>query len=252
METERRSTLASLKGQLSEVNSSVKNMKATVVVGSVLTVACLAAVFGVTLLANEVSKETKVVDGQLVDKKTGESLVTKDTMSLLGEEPKDAIVKTLYVEGGNVKLSYPITAVYPTEDSVIYVSSSMTAIKMGDDIVIHSDNNTMAILAAEGLQILEESESTRSLMFSGKNAAKLGMGSWGSRMEMGMWAGGALGGAVGVVIGGAISGGNPMVMLVMSQVLSRAGQAYMRDLMRAQGRDAQKCLKPSAGAKEGC
>ena len=57
MEAERRSTMSSLKGQLSNVEGSVKSMKAAVVVGSVLTVACLAAVFGVTILANEVSKE---------------------------------------------------------------------------------------------------------------------------------------------------------------------------------------------------
>ena len=43
-------------------------MKMAVVVGSVLTVACLAAVFGVTILANEVSKETKVSNGSLVNR----------------------------------------------------------------------------------------------------------------------------------------------------------------------------------------
>ena len=63
MEAERRSTMSSLKGQLSNVEGSVKSMKAAVVVGSVLTVACLAAVFGVTVLANEVSKEVKVSNG---------------------------------------------------------------------------------------------------------------------------------------------------------------------------------------------
>ena len=68
MEAERRSTMSSLKGQLSNVEGSVKTMKATVVVGSVLTVACLAAVFGVTLAANEVSKEVKVSNGTLVSK----------------------------------------------------------------------------------------------------------------------------------------------------------------------------------------
>ncbi|MCP4190653.1 MAG: hypothetical protein GY768_08490, partial [Planctomycetaceae bacterium] len=55
--------MSSLKGQLSNVEGSVKSMKAAVVVGSVLTVACLAAVFGVTILANEVSKEVKVSNG---------------------------------------------------------------------------------------------------------------------------------------------------------------------------------------------
>ena len=68
MEAERRSTLSSLKGQLANVEGSVKSMKMAVVVGSVLTVACLAAVFGVTILANEVSKETKVSNGALVNR----------------------------------------------------------------------------------------------------------------------------------------------------------------------------------------
>ena len=60
--------MSSLKGQLANVEGSVKSMKMAVVVGSVLTVACLAAVFGVTILANEVSKETKVSNGALVNR----------------------------------------------------------------------------------------------------------------------------------------------------------------------------------------
>ena len=75
MESERRSTMSSLKGQLSNVEGSVKSMKAAVVVGSVLTVACLAAVFGVTILANEVSKEVKVSNGTL-STKSGKAVLT--------------------------------------------------------------------------------------------------------------------------------------------------------------------------------
>ena len=75
MEAERRSTMSSLKGQLSNVEGSVKSMKVAVVVGSVLTVACLAAVFGVTLLANEVSKEVKVSNGTLTSR-SGETVST--------------------------------------------------------------------------------------------------------------------------------------------------------------------------------
>ncbi|WZN63372.1 hypothetical protein HKI87_07g49200 [Chloropicon roscoffensis] len=75
MEAERRSTMSSLKGQLSNVEGSVKSMKAAVVVGSVLTVACLAAVFGVTILANEVSKEVKVSNNTLTTK-AGNSVLT--------------------------------------------------------------------------------------------------------------------------------------------------------------------------------
>ena len=70
--------MSSLKGQLSNVEGSVKTMKAAVVVGSVLTVACLAAVFGVTIAANEVSKEVKVSNGTLVSK-SGAGVATVST-----------------------------------------------------------------------------------------------------------------------------------------------------------------------------
>merc|ERR1712054_7673 len=76
MEAERRSTMSSLKGQLSNVEGSVKSMKVAVVVGSVLTVACLAAVFGVTVPANEVSKEVKVSNGALTAKADGKMITT--------------------------------------------------------------------------------------------------------------------------------------------------------------------------------
>ena len=80
MEAERRSTMSSLKGQLSNVEGSVKSMKVAVVVGSVLTVACLAAVFGVTVLANEVSKEVKVSNGVLATK-AGSSVLTASLLA---------------------------------------------------------------------------------------------------------------------------------------------------------------------------
>ena len=89
MEAERRSTMSSLKGQLSNVEGSVKSMKVAVVVGSVLTVACLAAVFGVTVLANEVSKEVKVSNGALTSKSGSAVLTTTqfatDRLSLATE-----------------------------------------------------------------------------------------------------------------------------------------------------------------------
>ena len=73
--------MSSLKGQLSNVEGSVKSMKVAVVVGSVLTVACLAAVFGVTVLANEVSKEVKVSNGVLATK-AGSSVMTTSSSDL--------------------------------------------------------------------------------------------------------------------------------------------------------------------------
>ena len=81
MEAERRSTMSSLKGQLSNVEGSVKSMKTAVVVGSVLTVACLAAVFGVTILANEVSKEVKVSNNTLTTKSGAAVMTTSTTAS---------------------------------------------------------------------------------------------------------------------------------------------------------------------------
>ena len=98
MEAERRSTMSSLKGQLSNVEGSVKSMKAAVVVGSVLTVACLAAVFGVTVLANEVSKEVKVSNGTLATK-TGKSVLTTSTYTST-KASQNAHSISFQVEGG--------------------------------------------------------------------------------------------------------------------------------------------------------
>ena len=75
--------MSSLKGQLANVEGSVKSMKMAVVVGSVLTVACLAAVFGVTILANEVSKETKVSNGALVNR-NGATVATETLLEQSG------------------------------------------------------------------------------------------------------------------------------------------------------------------------
>ena len=90
MEAERRSTVSSLKGQLSNVEGSVKSMKVAVVVGSVLTVACLAAVFGVTVLANEVSKEVKVSNGVLATK-SGNTVLTTSTKMVTKVEEGDLV-----------------------------------------------------------------------------------------------------------------------------------------------------------------
>ena len=90
MEAERRSTMSSLKGQLSNVEGSVKSMKVAVVVGSVLTVACLAAVFGVTVLANEVSKEVKTEAPDLETKVLLETLTSLETSLARTVTPKTA------------------------------------------------------------------------------------------------------------------------------------------------------------------
>ena len=86
--------MSSLKGQLANVEGSVKSMKMAVVVGSVLTVACLAAVFGVTILANEVSKETKVSNGALVTRNGATVATATMTKSTLAAQ---LLAKTLKV-----------------------------------------------------------------------------------------------------------------------------------------------------------
>ena len=120
MEAERRSTMSSLKGQLSNVEGSVKSMKVAVVVGSVLTVACLAAVFGVTVLANEVSKEVKVSNGALASK-SGEMVQTatiRATEDMTPTQTDETLsLKLGDVESFNAKIQASVT----TADSFVYI-----------------------------------------------------------------------------------------------------------------------------------
>jgi hypothetical protein len=119
MEAERRSTMSSLKGQLSNVEGSVKSMKVAVVVGSVLTVACLAAVFGVTVLANEVSKEVKVSNGVLATK-AGSSVLTATLVATEDLTPSGADSSIAFsVEGKNVNAK--VASSVTTETDFMYV-----------------------------------------------------------------------------------------------------------------------------------
>ena len=133
MEAERRSTMSSLKGQLSNVEGSVKSMKVAVVVGSVLTVACLAAVFGVTVLANEVSKEVKVSNGTLTSK-SGEAVLTTNkvfsTKITLGSE-------TLLTESASFKVN------------AVVVNGETTTV-ICDDLVAVEENGKTSMTFAEG------------------------------------------------------------------------------------------------------
>ena len=92
--------MSSLKGQLANVEGSVKSMKMAVVVGSVLTVACLAAVFGVTILANEVSKETKVSNGALVNRQ-GSNVATA---SMISADVREALLSKKMTVGDIIHL----------------------------------------------------------------------------------------------------------------------------------------------------
>ena len=133
MEAERRSTMSSLKGQLSNVEGSVKSMKVAVVVGSVLTVACLAAVFGVTVLANEVSKEVKVSNGTLTSK-SGQAVLT--TSSVVTKKA-DLGVETLVLENASFKVN------------AVVVNGETTTL-ICDDLVAVQKNGETSTSVAEG------------------------------------------------------------------------------------------------------
>ncbi|WZN61965.1 hypothetical protein HKI87_05g35010 [Chloropicon roscoffensis] len=130
MEAERRSTMSSLKGQLSNVEGSVKSMKAAVVVGSVLTVACLAAVFGVTILANEVSKEVKVSNNTLTTK-SGESVLTTSKV----------MTKSLFSRGESVQLTADDNTIMSGINAQVIVGTKVTIIC--DEIVLVSENGAL-------------------------------------------------------------------------------------------------------------
>ena len=154
MEAERRSTMSSLKGQLSNVEGSVKSMKVAVVVGSVLTVACLAAVFGVTVLANEVSKEVKVSNGTLTSK-SGKAVMTT---SHEASQVYDLNTETVVLE--NVG-SFKVNAVVVKEGTTTVVC---------DDVVVEQKNGQNQVnfmkdsVAATILgDLIDESVAKRSL-----------------------------------------------------------------------------------------
>ena len=134
MEAERRSTMSSLKGQLSNVEGSVKSMKVAVVVGSFLTVACLAAVFGVTVLANEVSKEVKVSNGSLTSK-SGETVKTS-TMEMSNKVTLNS--ETLFGENASFKIN------------AVVVQGEHTVAICDDYVVIQKDGVTVSGGATEG------------------------------------------------------------------------------------------------------
>ena len=142
MEAERRSTMSSLKGQLSNVEGSVKSMKAAVVVGSVLTVACLAAVFGVTILANEVSKEVKVNNSVLTNK-AGNSVVTASSVATQASN-SGAHRATITHEGAEV--SAAVNAVVTLSNGVMYFCDDM--IINGSEVMFFKDSVLANVVGA--------------------------------------------------------------------------------------------------------
>ena len=134
--------MSSLKGQLSNVEGSVKSMKAAVVVGSVLTVACLAAVFGVTILANEVSKEVKVNNSVLTNK-AGNTVVTASSVATQASN-SGAHRVTITHEG--VEVSAAVNAVVTLSNGAMYFCDDM--IINGSEVMFFKDSVLANVVGA--------------------------------------------------------------------------------------------------------
>ena len=151
MEAERRSTMSSLKGQLSNVEGSVKSMKVAVVVGSVLTVACLAAVFGVTVLANEVSKEVKVSNGTLTSK-SGKAVMTT---SHEASQVYDLNTETVVLE--NVG-SFKVNAVVVKEGTTTVICDDVVVFqKDGERQFNYLKDSIVATVLGENVEVSKRS-----------------------------------------------------------------------------------------------
>ena len=153
MEAERRSTMSSLKGQLSNVEGSVKSMKVAVVVGSVLTVACLAAVFGVTVLANEVSKEVKVSNGALTSK-SGSSVLTA---SVYSSDKIGEATQAIHFAKADVVVASKVQAVVAAK--YVIVDGALITMEGGSNSVSVQENSLLKAA-------LEEASATRSMNWS--------------------------------------------------------------------------------------
>ena len=139
--------MSSLKGQLSNVEGSVKTMKAAVVVGSVLTVACLAAVFGVTVLANEVSKEVKVSNNTLVSK-AGNAVMTSST-TITTSAPAEAQTVGWNTENG--KVSAKVNAVVSKNGQMIYVADEAVIVG-GSSTVAYKKDSVLLSIVGQGVE----------------------------------------------------------------------------------------------------
>ena len=137
--------MSSLKGQLSNVEGSVKTMKATVVVGSVLTVACLAAVFGVTVLANEVSKEVKVSNGTLVSKSGASVLTSSSTVTT--SAPAEAQTVGWTTENG--KVTAKVNAVVSKNGQMIYVCDEAVIVGGSSTVAYKKDSVLLSIVGQQ-------------------------------------------------------------------------------------------------------
>ena len=167
--------MSSLKGQLANVEGSVKTMKMAVVVGSVLTVACLAAVFGVTILANEVSKETKVSNGALVTRNgatVATATMTKSTLAaqLLAKTLKVGDVMDFHIEGGSMecaieKVVYKSTAVVAFCDEIAVVADAES---INEVTTFTTENSMFKQISGEALPTFTQEEVEAAMQSSRK------------------------------------------------------------------------------------
>ena len=160
--------MSSLKGQLANVEGSVKSMKMAVVVGSVLTVACLAAVFGVTILANEVSKETKVSNGALVNRNGDNVVVSSKTSGslkaalLAGKMHAGDVIKTPFAENSNDFIECTVESVASVGEISVASCADVAFWATESDegvTVVYGDESFMNSLGYE--KMTEESRKTQ-------------------------------------------------------------------------------------------
>ena len=169
--------MSSLKGQLANVEGSVKSMKMAVVVGSVLTVACLAAVFGVTILANEVSKETKVSNGALVNREGSNVVVANKKFadlreSMLAHQIAIGDVIQMPVKGGKV---------FTTVQKIVELDNGDVVLSTNDEVVIAE--TAMDYLQFYGsdhssVNLIEGAEKLETMMEKSVEARKLNIAWW--------------------------------------------------------------------------
>ena len=136
-------------------------MKVAVVVGSVLTVACLAAVFGVTVLANEVSKEVKVSNGALTSK-SGNSVLTASvyTSDKIGEA-----TQAIHFGKADLVVASKVQAIVAAK--YVIVDGALITMEGGSNSVSVQENSLLKAA-------LEEASATRSMNWTwGKVAAAI-------------------------------------------------------------------------------
>ena len=203
--------MSSLKGQLANVEGSVKSMKMAIVVGSVLTVACLAAVFGVTILANEVSKETKVSGGSLVNRQGSNVVVASKKFADL----RESMLAHQIVIGDVIQMPVKGGKVFATVQRIVELDN-------GDVVLATNDEMIIAETAMDYLQFFGSDHSSVNLMDGAEKLETMYERSVEARkLNIPWWQLACIAGHLGLEIYGLISG------------LIDAGEATWEDVMAA-------------------